>query len=36
MITQHSYGKSYAIGIGKGFAPYLGTLRLRYSKKVYI
>lgn len=34
MITQHNYGKSYAIGIGKGFAPYLGTLRLRHSKKV--
>lgn len=31
------YGKSYAIGVGKGFAPYLGTLRLRHSKKsIYI
>ena len=37
MITKHYYGKSYAIGVGKGFAPYLGTLRLRHSKKsIYI
>ena len=35
MITKHYYGKSYAIGVGKGFAPYLGTLRLRHSKKQY-
>ena len=34
MITKHYYGKSYAIGVGKGFAPYLGTLRLRHSKKI--
>ena len=34
--TALYYGKSYAIGVGKGFAPYLGTLRLRHSKKSLI
>ena len=35
MITKHYYGKSYAIGVGKGFAPYSGTQRLRHSKINY-
>ena len=33
--TALYYGKSYAIGVGKGFAPYSGTLRLRHSKINY-